>query len=841
MNNLRYNLILMVSIVVICHIALFGYYNTTSTTIGKSDDLAINSLSDSKILEELQGNDFLNANAQDFDDAYWITDNRKLPKKDSLFYLDRPAPIFRKEFKAKNKLKKATLYITSAGYYKGSINGEPIGKNILDPAWTDYSKRTYYTEYDITSQVKKGSNSLGVSLGNGFYNPLPLRKWGRRNLRKDLSVGKPTFIAKLVLQYQNGDTQSVLTDDSWKYSYGPIIKNSVYLGTVYDARQEISGWQKAGFSDSSWTPAIIGKGPGGNLQKAFFPPVQVTKTITPVSVNSLENDVYIVDMGVNFTGTYRIKLSGKIGDTIKFRFGERIYDDGSLNPMTTVIGQIKRKGVGGPGAPEIAWQTDSYVMGKNGTAWFEPEFTYHVYRYMEIKGLKKAPNISDIEGLSLHTNVGNAGDFSSSSDLLNKIQEISERSFLTNLVSVQSDCAAREKFGYGGDLNATSESYINNYDMRGIYRKTVYDWIDAMKDSSFVDTAPFAGVQYCGISWESAYLTTQYYLYLYYNDTDFVKELYEENKKWMDKVASIHPEGMVNKGLSDHESLEPVPVQLTGTAHYLQCAEIMETFAKEMGDKASEKKYNSLANKLRGLIKAKFWDKPVTDKINRQTLFSTLLYHNIVPHNQLEAAKDSLQKALKNGPNGHLNTGIFGTKYALETISKHLSPETAFEVVNSREFPGWGFMVDNGATTIWETWKESDGVFSNNHPMFGSVSEWFYRWLGGIQPDPEHPGFKKFILSPSTPDGLDYVNTKYNSPYGTIVSNWKKTAANTYKYSVEVPKGSSAKVRLSLDNSQHLEVYKGNEILGSIPDTALTTGNFELKEGSYTFIVSPKI
>ncbi|NNG09539.1 MAG: hypothetical protein HKM92_05180, partial [Arenibacter sp.] len=260
----------MVSIVVICHIALFGYYNTTSTTIGKSDDLAINSLSDSKILEELQGNDFLNANAQDFDDAYWITDNRKLPKKDSLFYLDRPAPIFRKEFKAKNKLKKATLYITSAGYYKGSINGEPIGKNILDPAWTDFSKRTYYTEYDITSQVKKGSNSLGVSLGNGFYNPLPLRKWGRRNLRKDLSVGKPTFIAKLVLQYQNGDTQSVVTDDSWKYSYGPIIKNSVYLGTVYDARKEISGWQKAGFSDSSWAPAIIGKGPGGNLQKAFF-------------------------------------------------------------------------------------------------------------------------------------------------------------------------------------------------------------------------------------------------------------------------------------------------------------------------------------------------------------------------------------------------------------------------------------------------------------------------------------------------------------------------------------------------------------------------------------------
>ncbi|MDO6518695.1 family 78 glycoside hydrolase catalytic domain [Zobellia uliginosa] len=839
-KKLNHDLFLIGAGVLVCLLTFYGFdSNDEAPALLDKKDLALLEPAKNKGAK-FSGGPLLSSEEKAFTNAEWITYGREIPTADSLLYLAHPAPIFRKEFKSKGEISKATLYITSAGYYKGSINGEAIGKNVLDPAWTDYSKRTYYTAYEITQQLKEGSNCLGVTLGNGFYNPLPLRKWGRRNLRTDLTVGKPTFIAQLVIAYKNGETDTINTDNTWKYTYGPIQKNSVYLGTVYDAKQEIENWNQPGFNDASWSKAIPDKGPGGKLQQAFFPPVQVTQTITPVAITNPEQGTYVVDMGVNFTGTYKIKLSGKVGDTINFRFGERIYDDGTLNPMTTVIGQIKKKGIGGPGAPEIAWQTDSYIVGKESPSWFEPEFTYHVYRYMEIKGLEKAPALSDIQGLLMHTHVSEAGEFNSSSELLNSIQEITRRSFVTNLISVQSDCAAREKFGYGGDLNATSESYINNYDMQDIYKKTVYDWIDAMKDSSFVDTAPFAGVAYCGISWESAYLTTQYYIYLYYNDVAFVKELYSKNKEWMDKVARIHPEGLVNNGLSDHESLEPVPVQLTGTAHYLQCAEIMETFAKVMGDKENELKYAALAEHLRELIKNEFWDKAVTKKINRQTLFSTLLYHNIIPKEELGAAKDSLQKALKNGPSAHFNTGIFGTKYILEAASKNLSPEVVYDVVNSKAFPGWGFMVDNGATTLWETWKESDNTFSNNHPMFGSVSEWFYRWLGGIRPDPEHPGFKKFVLSPSTPEGLEFVNTKYNSPYGPIVSNWKKLSANSYEYSIEIPKGTTAKISLALDASQKITVLKEGVQLKSKKRKALKTGDFDLEEGQYTIIVSPK-
>lgn len=773
------------------------------------------------------------------DQAHWIQDDGELPAADSLFYLDHPAPLFRKEFQPEGAVRKATLLITAAGYYQAFINGLRIGDQILDPAWTDFSKRIYYSEFDVTSLLRDEVNCLGVMLGNGFYNPLPLRKWGRRNLRKDLAaVGKPTFIAKLHITYENGESEEIVSDDSWKYAYGPIVKNSVYLGVVYDARREVSDWDTPGFADGSWQPAIIAPAPGGQLQPAFFPPVQITQEITPVEVYAAGPERWIVDMGVNFTGTYKIKLSGTPGDSITFRFGERIYEDGTLNPMTTVIGQIKRAGVGGPGAPPVAWQTDTYIVGEQTDSWYQPEFTYHTYRYMEISGLDEKPDMADIKGLFMHSNVPNTNSFSSSSDLLNSIQEATERTFLANLVSVQSDCPAREKFGYGGDINATAESFIYNFDMQDFYRKTVYDWVDAMNDSSFVDTAPFVGVQYCGISWESAFLLTQYYLYLYYNDTEIIKELYALDNQWMDKVARLHPEGIVTKGLSDHESLEPVPVELTGTGHYLQCARIMETFAEVMGDKANQEKYGQLAEHLKQLIKDRFWDQPVQEKINRQTLFSSLLYHGIIPADEVKVATDSLLKAVQNGPAGHFNTGIFGTKYVLETLSEHRSPETVFDIVNSTTYPGWGFMIDQGATTIWETWKESDNIFSNCHPMFGTVTEWYYRWLGGIRPDPEHPGFQEFVLAPTIPEGLEFVNCTYQSPAGAIVSNWTKEQEDVYRYEWSIPAGSTAKVSIPIQPSQQIAISSQQKALEPDQVPGLQSGQFSLSEGEYVLVVS---
>lgn len=752
-------------------------------------------------------------NSDIFADCNWIDNGYTQEIPDSLMYEEHPAPLFRKEFKVTDKIKKATLYITAAGYYKATLNNQRIGDIYLDPAWTNFSKRIYYSEYDLTHMLKNGDNCIGVTLGNGFYNPLPLRMWGRRNMRDALPTGNPKFIAKLTLKYDDGKTDELVTDNSWKFAPGPVVKNNVYLGETYDATKEIQGWNQPDFNDSDWQNAQVTSSPGGKLQERFFPSVKITRRIKPVKITSPEKGTYIADMGENFAGLYKIKLRGNKGDTVRLRFGERIYDNGSLNPMTTVCGQIKRKGQGGPGAPDIAWQEDSYRFGNATENWFAPEFTFHTFRYIEIKGLNTPPEISDIVGLALNSDVEQTNHFESSSTLLNKIQEATIRTFRSNLISVQSDCPAREKFGYGGDINAVSESYIYNFDMPGFYRKTIYDWVDAMNDSVFVDTAPYVGMQYCGISWESAFIFLQYQLYLYYNDVELVKELYTTNLQWMEKAHRIHPEGLVDAGLSDHESLKPVPVELTGTAHYMEAARVMSEFATVMGDTGNAKKFSALETKLRTLLLKRFWQAPKFDptrEINKQTLFATLLYYNVIPEEELPAATDSLWTAVKNGVNSHFTTGIFGTKFILEALSKNGLADSVFSVVNSTVYPGWGHMIDRGATTLWETWKESDNVYSNCHPMFGSISEWFYRWLAGIRPEKEYPGFSQFILEPHVPVGLDYVKCKYKTPAGFIHSNWERTG-KTVTYKFTVPEGTQARLKLAASTGDIIKFVCNNQ------------------------------
>lgn len=777
-----------------------------------------------------------------FSHAAWIGEPEAPPPADSLMYGDHPSPLFRREFTVGSELRSATLCITAAGYYMAYLNGEKVGQNHLEPAWTHYGKRIYYAVYDITAGVRNGENCIGTTLGNGFYNPLPLRMWGRRNLRDHLPVGQPVFIAKLVLEYTNGTTGEIITDSTWKYAYGPIVKNNVYLGEVYDARKEIPGWNVAGFDDAGWQPSALHDGPGGQLQQAFFPPISPAGVLVPVRITSPERGLYIADMGRNFTGIYRVRLRGRCSDTVTFRFGERLYENGALNPMTTVCGQIKRPGMGGPGAPAIAWQADRYVFGDDREIWYSPAFTFHAYRYMEIAGLEQPPDPSDMEGIIIHTNVDTTNGFYCSNGLINAIQQASRRTFLANLIGVQSDCPAREKFGYGGDLNATAESFIHNFDMQAFYRKTVYDWIDAMNDTMFIDTAPFVGIRYCGISWESAFLITQYYLYLYYNDIELVQELYDLDLKWMEKVARLHPDAIVDKGLSDHESLAPVPVELIGTSHYLQCARIMERFASLMDDAGNQEHFEKLALTLSENLLQNFWHKPVPGPVNRQTLFSTLLYHGIVPEHEQDAATDSLLKALEAGPAGHFTTGIFGTKYILEALSQSGQVNAVFEVVNSRSYPGWGYMIDRGATTIWETWKESDNIYSNCHPMFGSVSEWLYRWLAGIRTDPAHPGFERFTIAPSLPAGLDHVSCSYHSPFGKIVSNWRKQGAGKKVFEIGIPESSHALVSLPATEHQSIRLSEKSGRDAYQPERdGPNHVQFELGPGEYTILVTEAV
>jgi alpha-L-rhamnosidase len=306
----------------------------------------------------------------------------------------------------------------------------------------------------------------------------------------------------------------------------------------------------------------------------------------------------------------------------------------------------------------------------------------------------------------------------------------------------------------------------------------------------------------------------------------------------MDKVALLHPKGIVHTGLSDHESLSPVPVQLIGTLHYLQSVRIMKEFAGIMKYQKSQIKYDQLALDLEKKVRETFWEKSIKGTINRQTLFASLLYHKIIPKDQIEAAKDSLKHALQKDPAKHLTTGIFGTPFALEAISQHLSPQITFDIINSKDYPGWGYMVDQGATTLWETWKESHDIYSNSHPMFGSVTEWFYRWIGGIRPHPNYPGFEKFFIKPFTPVGLESASTTYNAPNGKIISNWVKENQG-YRFEITVPKNTIAQVVINKKAYQEVTILKSERVFNTSEIADLKDGEFNLKGGKYNFMLSP--
>ncbi|MGC4233636.1 MAG: family 78 glycoside hydrolase catalytic domain [Niabella sp.] len=800
----------------------------------------------------------------DLSAAQWIGDAKRQPAIDSLMYEDDPAPVFRKTFLINRPVKSARLYITAAGYYSAAINGKLLNQIYLDPAWTDYSKRIYFSEYDINNLLSQGTNYINVTLGNGFYNPLPLTFWGRLNLREALPVGRPLFIARIELVHHDGRITNIITNDSWEYAYGPVLRNNVYLGEVYDAGRELDESAKAGITGKNWQPAVIKNGPGGRLQKKFFPPVEVIDIKQPVKINEREKGVYVADMGENFAGTFSVRLHGNTGDTVRFRLGERIYEDGRLNPMTAVAGQIKKKGIGGAGAPELAAQEGMYIFGKDTVVEYAPRFSFAVYRYMELSGLKRAPRKDDIQGLALSSNVKSGNQLTTSNHLINSIQEMTTRTFLSNLMSVQSDCPGREKFAYGGDLQATAEAYICNFNMHAFYRKVLYDWVDAVQDSVFIDTAPYVGLKFCGLNFEGAIFDLQYNLFQYYGDTAIIRELYNFDLEWMDKAERIHPTGIVDKGLADHEALVNVPVQLIGTIGYLRIAEIMKGFAALMQDKPNVLRFENLEKKIKNQLREMYWNGSVSMKtveqqsreasmtyinslpeeerqqaatellksensFNKQTFYTLLLYSGVIPEKERRGAMDSLLKAIDDAPAGHFTTGIFGTKFILEVLSQYGYADRVFNIVNSTEFPGWGFMIKNGATTLWERWKESDDTYSNCHPMFGSVSAWFYRWLAGVRP--VLPGFRKFTINPLLPEQLSTLNCTYNTPRGAIAFSWERKSQG-YDFMITVPEASVAtfylpgKIRLA-------RVKDINKNITYMPAEILENNSFDLPAGKY--------
>jgi alpha-L-rhamnosidase len=784
--------------------------------------------------------------------ATWITRRRKEPLSEQKMFEDDPAPLFRKEFQIGKKISRARVYVSGLGYYELHLNGQHVGDHVLDPGWTTYCKRVLYSTYDVTDQLKRGPNVLGVMLGNGWFNPLPLRLWGAINPRDSLTVGESRAIVQLVAEFTDGTSQMIATDESWKVGNGPILRNSVYLGEVYDARKEQPGWDQPGFDDLSWQQAAGASEPLGPLRAQDASPIRVTSVLKPVKLTEPKPGVHIFDLGQNFAGWVRLRVQGSAGTRVKLRYGELIYPDGTLNGMTSVCGQIKQGGSGyrydGNGAPKTAWQMDEYILKGEGEEIYTPRFTFHGFRFVEVTGYPGKPTLASLEGLRLNSDVADAGSFVCSNERINRIQQMVLWTELSNLFSVESDCPHREKFGYGGDIVAAGEMAIFNFGMSRFYAKAAQDLADAVRpNGGFTETAPFVGISDEGlgdksgpVGWGTAHPFLLWQLYQYYGDKRLLEENYEPARRWIALLRSKAQDGILDNGISDHESLVPKPRALTGTAFYYFNVKLFARIARALGKESEAAEADALAETIKAAFNRKFLQ-PDTGRYDTatQACQAFALYLGLVPPTEKDSALAVLVRDIEDSHAGHLTTGIFGTKFMLHALADAGRADVAFRLVNQSTFPGWGFMLENGATTLWEHWEFSDNTYSHNHPMFGSVSEWFYRVLAGMNAAPDAVGFDKIVIRPQPVGDLKWVKASYDSVHGKVVSEWNRETGK-FNLRVRIPVGVTATVILPSkegttvkESGRPIEHASGIERLTRVSgDAVVAVGSGEYEFGS---------
>jgi alpha-L-rhamnosidase len=747
--------------------------------------------------------------------AKWIDDGRSQFERDEDFYQDDRMPLFKKSFHIKNNIQTARLYISGLGYNEAYLNGKKVGDHVLDPGWTNYRKDVLYVVHDVTALVKKGTNVASLMLGNGWYNPLPLRLFSRFNLRDAMQTGRPCLKAEIRIKYVDGSTDTISTDESWLTAPGPIVRNNVYLGEHYDGRLEQNDWTSAN-AGASWKQASLTDGPAGSLISQRQPPIRVTKVIKPTAIKEIATGIFMVDMGQNFAGVARIKVKGKAGTAIRLKYGEAIQVDGSLNYLTSVAGQIKEIWTvnGGPGAPATAWQEDVYTLKGEGIEVWSPRFTFHGFRYIEVSGWPGKPDLTSIEGLRMNADLPSAGEFSCSNQMFNQLHTTIQWTFLSNVFSVQSDCPGREKLGYGADIVATGNSYLYNYDMANFYSKTIDDFAnDQQSDGGITETAPFIGIADRGyggnsgpLGWQLAFPYLQKQLYTFYGDKKIIEANYPALKKQLDFLKSKAIDGLFHWDISDHEALDPRPEAFTASAFYYHHALLASEFAGILNIKEDVAAYSNLAKQIKERIVEKYLV-PNTGRFDNATQSAQLfaLWYDLSPEKELSF--DVLMKEFSRHKN-HVSSGIFGVMMMFDVLRERNQNELAYAIANQKDFPSWGYMLSKGATTLWETWEYPDNAPSQNHPMFGSIDEWFYRSLLGI--NPAAPGFEKITIKPQPAGDLSWAKGSYQSVRGKIVSDWK-IENGKYFLHVSIPANTTAEVWIKCqENSIILE--GGNEL-----------------------------
>jgi alpha-L-rhamnosidase len=717
------------------------------------------------------------------------------------------APYFRKTFKLEKKVASATAYVAGVGYHIVYVNGKPVTDAVLEQAYTRYDKRLLYKVYNVTallSNSKTKPQSIAAELGNGWYNIQSHAVWAFQNApwRKT-----PRLLLDLVVTYTDGTSETIATDDSWKCSTGPSQFNCLYSGEIYDARQEVPDWNKPSFNDAGWAHVLKTSSPGGKLSEQIMPSIKVIRHIKPVSVKKLGNGRYLFDMGQNFAGVAKLNVKGKAGTKVTMYYGE-VLKDGELDMKHNTEHMRSMPG-------ELRFQTDVYYLKGGRKETFTPRFVYHGFQYVQVETDNDLElKTRSLEGLFYSTGFEEAGHFTSSDDMVNKLYAAARQSYRSNFLSIPTDCPQREKNGWTADAHISTEVGLWNYKAADGYRKWLDDVSDAQLPSGTMPgIAPSNGWGYdrpgteehtFGPAWGSALGYVTWYMYLYNGDTALVKKHYDAIKLYTDAVAKQAQGYLFKWGLDDWMSLVKTPTTFTSTAYFYTDAILVAKMARVLGNKADETTYTKLADSIRTAFNRTFFD-PVTGqyKDSTMTALSAAVFHDLASPAAATAAASQLAAKVQRS-NYHADFGVMGTKYVLPVLSDHGYADIAFRMLTDTGYAGWGHWIANGATTLFEDWP---GELSHNHIFFGDYCAWFYKTLAGIRPDENAPGFKHFFIQPAFVKSLNFVKADYESRYGVIKSEWRRNEDGV-RLSFEIPAETTATLRLPAGAISNAEVKR---------------------------------
>ncbi|WP_371573231.1 family 78 glycoside hydrolase catalytic domain [Streptomyces sp. NBC_01314] len=745
----------------------------------------------------------------------------------------RPLPLLRKGFatKAGKKVASARVYASALGVYELEINGKPVGDQVLAPGWTNYHKRIQSQTYDVTKLLARGPNAIGASLANGWWA-------GKVGLGWSHQYGDaPALVAKLRITYTDGSIQWIATDGSWKSADGPYVKADLQDGETYDARLKPSGWSRPGFDDAKWEPAASLEPRTALLVPQSDEPVRRTQVLKARKMTEPTTGTYVYDLGQNMVGVSRLALTGSAGQTVKIRYAEVLNKNGTLYTDNFRTARV----------------TDRYVFAKTGTVTYEPTFTQHGFRYIEITGVSKAPALSDVKGVVWGSDLPSTGALKTSDTMLNQLVSNISWSQRGNFLSIPTDTPARdERLGWTGDISLFAPTANYLVDTRAF----LSHWMADVRNSQYANgdlpaVVPTPQGQFgdSGVGWSDVMITVPYSVWRSYDDTRILRENYPAMQKFFQFVrdsagADLLEPGRTTFFTNDWLHLDdPTEQGILGTAYYAENARMMAEIAKALGDDAGASDYSKLSADIRDAFTKAYVAADGTVKRNSQTGYAMALGMDLVSDPALVEKVGEKFVAKLALTDNHLRTGFIGTPLLLPALSKIGRDDLAYKMLLHKDYPSWGYEVANGATTMWERWNSimPNGDFgpvdmnSFNHYAYGAVGDWMFQNIGGLSAI--EPGYKRSRIAPMPGGNLTKGSGSLATVYGPLSSKWS-TRNGTLDLKVSVPVNTVAEVHVPsktreavTEGGRPAAAAKGVRFLRMENGAAV----FEVGSGSYRF------